>query len=194
MHGPRLVVRDEDDDDQRPDDERLGGYDLSAVIGRRASEAAARGPPAHRADRWAGRRLPPGGGYAPPPGAPRPGQAFRPRGTWRPGARPTTAVGDAGAGRRPTRSSAIGDGSLPGRLPRAGLAPGRPGGLAPARCPGRAGRARYRDGQKVRHRVFGEGRVVSSKLTRDDEEVTVAFPGQGVKKLMASLAGLEVSS
>ena len=37
MHGPRLVSRD-DDDDQRPIDERLGGYDLSAVIGRRASE------------------------------------------------------------------------------------------------------------------------------------------------------------
>jgi DNA helicase-2/ATP-dependent DNA helicase PcrA len=54
------------------------------------------------------------------------------------------------------------------------------------------GERRYRDGQKVRHRVFGEGQVVSSKLTRDDEEVTVAFPGQGVKKLMASLAGLEV--
>ena len=46
--------------------------------------------------------------------------------------------------------------------------------------------------QKVRHKVFGEGHVVSSKLTRDDEEVTVAFPEQGVKKLMASLANLEV--
>ena len=55
------------------------------------------------------------------------------------------------------------------------------------------GERRYRDGQKVRHRVFGEGQVVSSKLTRTDEEVTVAFPGQGIKKLMASLAGLEVS-
>jgi len=56
------------------------------------------------------------------------------------------------------------------------------------------GETRYRDGQKVRHRVFGEGRVVSTKLTRDDEEVTVAFPEQGVKKLMASLANLEVPS
>ncbi len=44
----------------------------------------------------------------------------------------------------------------------------------------------------MRHKVFGEGSVVSSKLTRDDEEVTVAFPKQGIKKLMASLAGLEV--
>ncbi len=55
------------------------------------------------------------------------------------------------------------------------------------------GERRYRDGQKVRHKVFGEGQVVSSKLTRSDEEVTVAFPGQGIKKLMASMAGLEVS-
>jgi DNA helicase-2/ATP-dependent DNA helicase PcrA len=55
------------------------------------------------------------------------------------------------------------------------------------------GEHRYKDGQKVRHKVFGEGTVVSSKLTRDDEEVTVAFPEQGVKKLMASLAKLEVS-
>ena len=54
------------------------------------------------------------------------------------------------------------------------------------------GEHRYRDGQKVRHKVFGEGHVVSSKLTRNDEEVTVAFPKQGIKKLMASLADLEV--
>lgn len=34
--------------------------------------------------------------------------------------------------------------------------------------------------------------MVSSKLTRDDEEVTVAFPERGVKKLLASLASLEI--
>ena len=60
---------------------------------------------------------------------------------------------------------------------------------APSGVPGER---RYQDGQRVRHRIFGEGLVVSSRLTRDDEEVTVAFPDQGVKKLMASLAGLEV--
>jgi hypothetical protein len=58
------------------------------------------------------------------------------------------------------------------------------------RC--RSIRSRHRDGQNVRHRVFGEGRVVSTRLTRDDEEVTVAFPEQGIKKLMVSLANLEV--
>ena len=44
----------------------------------------------------------------------------------------------------------------------------------------------------MRHRRFGEGTVVSSKLTRDDEEVTVAFPDQGIKRLLASLADLEI--
>jgi hypothetical protein len=36
--------------------------------------------------------------------------------------------------------------------------------------------------------------VVSSKLTRDDEEVTVAFPDPsvGIKRLLASLANLEI--
>ena len=54
------------------------------------------------------------------------------------------------------------------------------------------GERRYRDGDRVRHARFGEGTVVSSKLTRDDEEVTVAFPDNGVKKLLASLANLEL--
>jgi hypothetical protein len=44
----------------------------------------------------------------------------------------------------------------------------------------------------VRHAHFGEGIVVTSRLTRHDEEVTVAFAGSGVKTLAASLANLEV--
>ena len=54
------------------------------------------------------------------------------------------------------------------------------------------GERRYRDGDRVRHARFGEGTVVSCKLTRDDEEVTVAFPDNGIKKLLASLANLEL--
>jgi DNA helicase-2/ATP-dependent DNA helicase PcrA len=46
-------------------------------------------------------------------------------------------------------------------------------------------------GQKVRHELFGEGMVVSSKLVENDEEVTVAFTGKGVKRLLASFAKLE---
>jgi DNA helicase-2/ATP-dependent DNA helicase PcrA len=43
----------------------------------------------------------------------------------------------------------------------------------------------------VRHALFGEGVVVSSRILDDDEEVTVAFPSKGVKKLLASFAKLE---
>lgn len=50
----------------------------------------------------------------------------------------------------------------------------------------------FRDGDRVRHPSFGEGIVVTSKLTRHDEEVTIAFAGSGVKTLAASLANLEV--
>src|SRR2546428_793987 len=49
---------------------------------------------------------------------------------------------------------------------------------------------RFRARGKVRHPVVGEGMVVSSVARDDDEEVTVAFPDRGVKKLMASFAKL----
>jgi len=45
--------------------------------------------------------------------------------------------------------------------------------------------------ESVQHATFGVGTVIESTLTRDDEEVTVAFPGVGIKKLLASLAGLK---
>jgi DNA helicase-2/ATP-dependent DNA helicase PcrA len=46
-------------------------------------------------------------------------------------------------------------------------------------------------GDHVRHTQFGEGVVVSSQSVKDDSEVVVAFTGQGVKKLLLSLARLE---
>jgi DNA helicase-2/ATP-dependent DNA helicase PcrA len=46
-------------------------------------------------------------------------------------------------------------------------------------------------GDKVRHRRFGTGIVVSSQWVSGDEEVTVAFEGQGVRRLIGSYAGLE---
>lgn len=51
--------------------------------------------------------------------------------------------------------------------------------------------AQFKTGQKVRHSKFGEGTVIESKVTGGDEEVTVAFPGTGIKRLAASIAGLE---
>jgi len=53
--------------------------------------------------------------------------------------------------------------------------------------------ARYKTGQKVRHAKFGAGTVIESKVTGADEEVTVAFPGIGIKRLMAALANLEIT-
>jgi ATP-dependent DNA helicase UvrD/PcrA len=49
----------------------------------------------------------------------------------------------------------------------------------------------WRAGDKVRHRRFGDGIVVTSQWVSGDEEVTVAFAGQGVRRLIGSYAGLE---
>ena len=51
---------------------------------------------------------------------------------------------------------------------------------------------RFKTGQKVRHAKFGDGTVIESKLSGADEEVTVAFPGIGIKRLAAGFAGLEI--
>jgi DNA helicase-2/ATP-dependent DNA helicase PcrA len=49
----------------------------------------------------------------------------------------------------------------------------------------------WRAGDRVKHRRFGDGIVVSSRIVKGDEEVTVAFVGEGVKRLIAAYAGLE---
>ena len=46
-------------------------------------------------------------------------------------------------------------------------------------------------GDHVHHSKFGPGIVMTCSPTRDDQEVTVAFEGAGIKKLLASLAPLE---
>jgi ATP-dependent DNA helicase UvrD/PcrA len=56
------------------------------------------------------------------------------------------------------------------------------------------GERQFRDGDRVRHGRWGDGIVVTSKLTRSDEEITVAFkdPAVGRKTMLASLANLEI--
>jgi DNA helicase-2/ATP-dependent DNA helicase PcrA len=56
------------------------------------------------------------------------------------------------------------------------------------------GERRYRDGDRVRHARWGDGIVVTGKLTRTDEEVTVAFkdPAVGRKTMLGSLANLDI--
>ncbi|HYI68075.1 MAG TPA: UvrD-helicase domain-containing protein [Candidatus Limnocylindrales bacterium] len=49
----------------------------------------------------------------------------------------------------------------------------------------------WKAGDRVKHRRFGDGIVVTSRIVKGDEEVTVAFVGEGVKRLIAAYAGLE---
>jgi DNA helicase-2/ATP-dependent DNA helicase PcrA len=167
MTGPRLERSDDFDDD-------FGQVDPDLVFGRRLNgrfgTPIRAGGGAYRSDSGQ-------------PGAPRPGESFRP-------------TRDLGA-RREAYESGARSGSL--NAPR-GLPPhhgasefpsaGRPGSSARPRIPGER---QFRDGDRVRHARLGDGIVVTSKLTRNDEEVTVAFShGGGVKTLLASIANLEL--
>jgi DNA helicase II / ATP-dependent DNA helicase PcrA len=200
MHGPRMVGADSGDDDQRTDEERLG-YDMDLILRRQSGGGRLVERRGWRAGSLGPRNLPPGGGYSPagggrgggpggavarePVGAPGPGESFR-------AGRDLAARREAYYGKDATRAGGREDGTDQSRS--AGLEPGsgeRTLGVVPPR-PLVPGERRYRDGDRVRHARFGEGSVVTSKLTRDDEEVTVAFPEQGVKKLLASLANLEL--
>ena len=64
----------------------------------------------------------------------------------------------------------------------------------PAARPVIPGERVFRDGDRVRHGRWGDGIVVTSKLTRSDEEVTVAFKDASVgrKTMLVSLANLDL--
>jgi DNA helicase-2/ATP-dependent DNA helicase PcrA len=51
--------------------------------------------------------------------------------------------------------------------------------------------AQFKRRDSVQHPTFGVGTVIESTVTRTGEEVTVAFPGVGIKKLDAALANLK---
>jgi DNA helicase-2/ATP-dependent DNA helicase PcrA len=167
MTGPRLERSDDFDDD-------FGQVDPDMVFGRRLSSRFGTpiraGGGAFRND--SGR-----------PGAPKAGESFRP-------------TRDLEA-RREAYDSGARSGSL--NVPR-GLPPQpgasespSPGRLSPAARLRIPGERQFRDGDRVRHARLGDGIVVTSKLTRNDEEVTVAFGhGGGVKTLLASIANLEL--
>ena len=67
----------------------------------------------------------------------------------------------------------------------------RDDGAAAAAARRGAGAPQFQAGDAVRHAIFGDGVVVSSQVSGDDEVVTVAFEGQGVKKLSLAFAPLE---
>ena len=61
----------------------------------------------------------------------------------------------------------------------------------PAPRPATRSADEFLSGEKVRHGVFGEGVIVSSSGSGSDTQVTVAFVGEGVKRLMLSFAPIE---
>jgi DNA helicase II / ATP-dependent DNA helicase PcrA len=165
MTGPRLTPAEDFDDD-------VGNVDPDLVFGRRPGSRF--GTPI----RTGGGAFRTGSGQ---PGAPRPGESFRPS-------------RDLGA-RREAYDSGARSGSLevPRGQPTRNSASEPPSSRpAPASRPRIPGERQYRDGDRVRHPRLGDGIVVTSKLTRNDEEVTIAFSnGGGIKTLLASIANLE---
>ena len=122
------------------------------------------------------------------PGAPAAGEPFRP-------SRDLAAKRDAYADGAPSGSLGRPVQAWDDNLEARGEAPSR--SPAPTARPPRPvipGERLFRDGDRVRHGRWGDGIVVTSKLTRSDEEVTVAFkdPAIGRKQMLASLANLEV--
>ena len=164
MIGPRLGGLDEPDRD----------LDLDLVFGSR------------RTTRF-GTPLRGGGGAAyrqgsGRPGAPGPGEAFQP-------SRDLAARREAFAAGAPS-------GSLSSTDARSGSTTDDATTPIPAR-PARPvipGERQFRDGDRVRHGRWGDGIVVTSKLTRSDEEITVAFKDAAIgrKTMLASLANLEI--
>ncbi len=69
--------------------------------------------------------------------------------------------------------------------------PGAPERTPVATPADRGGRQpQFKPGERVDHGLFGQGIVLKSELTADDEEVTVAFPGKGTKTLLVGFAKL----
>jgi DNA helicase-2/ATP-dependent DNA helicase PcrA len=101
-------------------------------------------------------------------------------------------------GLEPLRPERLPDLSVPEReaLPDVDLGSGgfrevRPVAESATDDPQTAADLEWRAGDRVRHRRFGDGIVVRSQWVSGDEEVTVAFEGQGVRRLIGSYAGLE---
>jgi DNA helicase II / ATP-dependent DNA helicase PcrA len=172
MTGPRLERGDDFDDD-------VGQVDPDMVFGR--GRASRFGTPI----RSGGGSWRAGSGQ---PGAPRPGEQFRPSRDL--GARRDAYSAGARSGSLqvpPAAPPADAWAEAPARLP---ALPARPAPVSRPRIPGER---QFRDGDRVRHSRFGDGIVVSSKLTRNDEEITIAFSnGGGIKTLLASIANLEL--
>jgi DNA helicase-2/ATP-dependent DNA helicase PcrA len=78
-------------------------------------------------------------------------------------------------------------GSLDSRPERWELSGQDTAGNAPA-----SNRSRFQPGMRVEHPVWGEGMVLNSRMQDGDEVVDVFFSEMGLKRVMASLARLEI--
>ena len=180
MDGPQLGGTDDRD------------LDLDLVFGARRTSRF--GTPVRGGGAGAGAAFRQGSGR---PGAPPAGETFRPgrdlvakREAYAEGAtsgslvRPVRAWDDD---LDATRSPFGGPG------PSASSGSSTPSAAKPAR-PIIPGERQFRDGDRVRHARWGDGIVVTSKLTRSDEEVTVAFKDASVgrKTMLVSLANLDL--
>jgi DNA helicase-2/ATP-dependent DNA helicase PcrA len=76
---------------------------------------------------------------------------------------------------------------------RPSFSPSRPAPMSRStrEKPARATVQQFQTGDEVNHQIFGQGVVIESKLVGDDEQVTVAFSGVGLKRLMASMAPMD---
>jgi DNA helicase-2/ATP-dependent DNA helicase PcrA len=112
---------------------------------------------------------------------------------------PIELVGDRPGRRKPERAPRergagrfLGGGAGGGRVSAFSPASG-----ATARRPSRveqrpaAGARRFQTGDQVEHKVFGRGVVIESQPRGGDEQVTVAFASEGLKRLMASMSPME---
>lgn len=86
-----------------------------------------------------------------------------------------------------------GAGSVPAgsRGERAAVWVSAPAGMRAAAPAPRSAPPDLAAGDLVRHRLWGEGRVVSVRGAGEEAEVTVAFPGRGVRTLLVRLAPIE---
>jgi ATP-dependent DNA helicase PcrA len=89
--------------------------------------------------------------------------------------------------------SGVGDGGRSGASASGVLGASGALGASAASGASRAGNAalNFASGEKVRHAKFGVGTVISVQPSGSDAILTVAFPGEGIKRLMASMAPLE---
>ncbi len=179
MTGPTLTRNAGDEDADGTDD-------LGMVFGRGATRF---GTPI----RANGRAFREGSGR---PGGPRVGEAFKP--TRDLAAKREAFAGGARSGTFGRRIEAWDDTDSVDAVPAddgtGGVFAQRSAPAAREARPVIPGERRYRDGDRIRHARWGDGIVVTSKLTRTDEEVTVVFRDAqvGRKTVLASLAGLDL--